>query len=320
MQTDVTIREVGPRDGLQMVHTFFPTEAKKAWISAEAASGVTEIQVTSFVPVKVIPQFADNAEVVTHALSIPGLIVAALVPNLKGAQQGLEAGVHKLGYVLSASESHNMSNVRRSTAESLQDFRRIVELRDSRPEWRGTKVCGGISTAFGCTIEGNVSSDAVFRLAEKYLEYGADELNIADTVGYANPGQVKEMFKRLGAIAGNTPLSAHFHDTRGLGLANAFAAFEAGIRAFDASLAGMGGCPFAPGASGNVVTEDLVFMLEAMGLATGIDLDRLVEIRKIVASALPDEPLHGAIARAKVPKGFVAQSSAEHAQKLTHDA
>jgi len=199
--------------------------------------------------------------------------------------------------------------VRRSTAESLQDFRRIVELRDSKPEWRGTKVCGGISTAFGCTIEGNVSSDVVLRLAEKYLEYGADELNIADTVGYANPGQVKEMFKRLGAIAGNTPLSAHFHDTRGLGLANAFAAFEAGIRAFDASLAGMGGCPFAPGASGNVVTEDLVFMLEAMGLATGIDLDRLVEVRKIVASALPEEPLHGAIATARVPKGFVAASS-----------
>ena len=165
MQTDVTIREVGPRDGLQMVHTFFPTGAKKAWISAEAAAGVTEIQVTSFVPVKVIPQFADNAEVVAHALGIPALTVAALVPNLKGAQQGLEAGVHKLGYVLSASESHNRSNVRRSTAESLQDFRRIVELRDSRPEWRGTKVCGGISTAFGCTIEGNVSSDVVLRLA-----------------------------------------------------------------------------------------------------------------------------------------------------------
>src|SRR5215467_7414487 len=241
MDRDVIVREVGPRDGLQLVRSFCPTIAKLQWISAEAAAGVPEIQVSSFVPVKVIPQFQDAGEIVAGALRQPGLSVAALVPNLKGAQQGLEAGVHKLGYVLSASESHNMSNVRRSTAESLEDFRRMVELRDSRPEWRGTKVCGGISTAFGCTIEGNVSSDVVLRLAEKYLEYGADELNIADTVGYANPGQVKEMFKRLGAIAGNTPLSAHFHDTRGLGLANAFAAFEAGISAFDASLAGMGG-------------------------------------------------------------------------------
>jgi hydroxymethylglutaryl-CoA lyase len=303
-----------------MVKAFVPTEAKKEWISAEAAAGVTEIQVSSFVPVKVIPQFADNAEVVAHSLSQPGLIVAALVPNLKGAQQGLEAGVHKLGYVLSASESHNLSNVRRSTAESLEDFRRIVELRDSKPEWRAIKVCGGISTAFGCTIEGNVSPDVVLRLAEKYIEYGADELNIADTVGYASPAQVKDMFKRLHSTVGAVPLSAHFHDTRGLGLANACAALDAGIRLFDASLAGMGGCPFAPGASGNVVAEDLVFMFEAMGLATGIDLDLLIDVRKIVAAALPDEPLHGAIARARVPKGFIAPSFPAPSRKLSHDA
>src|SRR5215831_18191124 len=304
MKTDVTIREVGPRDGLQNVRTFFPTAAKKEWISAEAAAGVSEIQVSSFVPVKVIPQFTDTAEVVAHALTQPGLTVAALVPNLKGAQRGFEAGVHKLGYVLSASESHNMSNVRRSTAESLEDFRRIVELRESTEEWRGTRICGGISTAFGCTIEGNVPAGVVLRLAEKYVEYGADEINVADTVGYANPAQVREMFKRLRENVGSIPLSAHFHDTRGLGLANALAAFDAGIYAFDASLAGMGGCPFAPGASGNVVTEDLVFMFEAMGLATGIDLDRLIKVREIIASALPDEPLHGAIAMARVPKGF----------------
>jgi hydroxymethylglutaryl-CoA lyase len=310
MQRDVIVREVGPRDGLQIVKTFFPTAAKREWISAEAAAGVAEIQVSSFVPVKVIPQFADSAEVVAHALGQPGLTVAALVPNLKGAQRGLEAGVHKLGYVLSASESHNLSNVRRSTAESLEDFRRIVELRDSRPEWREIRICGGISTAFGCTIEGNVAPGVVIRLAEKYVEYGADELNIADTVGYANPAQVKDMFNRLHSSVGPVQLSAHFHDTRGLGLANAYAAVEAGIRALDSSLAGMGGCPFAPGASGNVVTEDLVFMLEAMGLATGIDLDRLIEVRKIIAKALPDEPLHGAISKARVPKGFVPRSSA----------
>src|SRR5262249_55900289 len=310
MKADVTIREVGPRDGLQNVQTFFPTAAKKEWISAEAAAGVREIQVSSFVPVKVIPQFADTAEIVAHALTQPGLTVAALVPNLRGAERGFEAGVHKVDYVLSASESHNLSNVRRSTAESLEDFRRIVELRDSKEEWRGVKLCGGISTAFGCTIEGAISPDLVLRLAEKYVEYGADEINVADTVGYANPAQVKALFNRLRGSTGAVPLSAHFHDTRGLGLANAAAALDAGIRAFDASLGGMGGCPFAPGASGSVVTEDLVFMFEAMGLATGIDLDRLLEVRNIVSSVLPDEPLHGAIARARVPKGFSAASPA----------
>ncbi|HWX40845.1 MAG TPA: hydroxymethylglutaryl-CoA lyase [Blastocatellia bacterium] len=306
---DVTIREVGPRDGLQMVKSFCPSAAKQAWIAAEAAAGVTEIQVCSFVPVKVIPQFADCGEVVAHALLRPGLIVSALAPNLKGAQRGFEAGVHKLGYVLSASESHNLSNVRRSTDESLLDFKRIVELRNSNEEWRNVRLAGGISTAFGCTIEGEVSADVVMRLAEKYVEYGADELNVADTVGYANPGQVRDLFTRLRSVVGDVPVSAHFHDTRGLGLANSYAALEAGITTFDACLGGMGGCPFAPGASGNVVTEDLVFMFEAMGLRTGIDLDRLIAVREIIQEALPGEPLYGAIARAKPPKGFRAASS-----------
>jgi len=289
-----------------MVKSFCPTDAKKEWISAESAAGVTEMQVCSFVPVKVIPQFADCAEVVAHALSLPGLVVSALAPNLRGAERGFEAGVHKLGYVLSASESHNLSNVRRSTDESLLDFKRIVELRRSNEEWSKVKLAGGISTAFGCTIEGNVSADVVLRLAEKYVQYGADELNVADTVGYANPGQVKDLFTRLRSALGDVPLSAHFHDTRGLGLANSYAALEAGIRTFDACLGGMGGCPFAPGASGNVVTEDLVFMFEAMGLRTGIDLDRLIAVREIIAAALPGEPLYGAIARARTPKGFRA--------------
>jgi hydroxymethylglutaryl-CoA lyase len=309
MERDVLIREVGPRDGLQMVKQFFPTESKKAWIAAEAAAGVAEIQVCSFVPIKVIPQFADAYEVVSQALTQPGLIVSALVPNLKGARAGFEAGVHKLSYVLSASESHNLRNVRRSTEESLQDFKQIVEARREHPEWRRVTLEGGVSTAFGCTIEGNISADAVLRLAEKYVEYGAGELNIADTVGYANPGQVKAMFTRLRSALGDIPISAHFHDTRGLGLANAFAALEAGIRAFDSCLGGLGGCPFAPGASGNVVTEDLVFMLEAMGLRTGIDLERLIDVRKIITAALPEEPLYGAIARALPPKGFQATTA-----------
>lgn len=306
MERDVIVREVGPRDGLQLVREFCPTAAKQAWISAEAAAGVPEMEVCSFVPERLLPQFADAAEVTAHALRQPGLTVSALVPNEKGAQRAFEAGVHQINYVLSASESHNRANVRRSTKESMDDFRRIVELRASRAEWRQIRLCGSISTAFGCTIEGPVQESSVVELAEQYLEHGADEIAVADTVGYANPIQVKAMFVRLKRL-GKIPLTAHFHDTRGLGLANVHAALEAGIRRFDATLGGMGGCPFAPGATGNIVTEDLVFLLEAGGLRTGIDLERLLEARRIVSEALPTEPLHGAIAQAGLPKGFQAR-------------
>ena len=305
MERDVIVREVGPRDGLQIVDAFYPTEAKKAWITAESAAGVPEIQVCSFVPAKVIAQFTDSAEVVAHALKQPGLTVSALVPNVKGAQRGLEAGVHKVGHVLSVSEGHNQQNVRRSVRQSLDDFRAIVELRASRDEWQDTKLVGGVSTAFGCTIEGPVDPDAVMRCAEEYAELGAEELVVADTVGYGNPAQVKALFTRMTAALDGLPIAAHFHDTRGLGLANVCAALEAGITSFDACIGGLGGCPFAPGATGNIVMEDLVFMLEAMGLRTGVDLDKLMAIRELVAAELPDEPLHGAIAQAKTPKGFV---------------
>jgi hydroxymethylglutaryl-CoA lyase len=301
---DVFVREVGPRDGLQLIRQIFPTAAKLEWITAEAAAGVPAMEVCSFVPAKIIPQFTDADEVVAHALKQPGLDVAALIPNLKGAERAFQAGVPRVGYVLSASETHNRSNVRRSTQESLDDFRRVVELRNSREEWRKIRLGGAISTAFGCTLEGQVEEDTVVRLAEKYIELGADELGIADTVGYANPVQVRRMFERLRGHVGGVTMSAHFHDTRGLGLANVYAALEAGIRRFDASLAGMGGCPFAPEATGNIVTEDLVFMLEAGGMRTGIDLEKLLEVRKIVKEQLPQEELHSAIAKARLPKGF----------------
>jgi hydroxymethylglutaryl-CoA lyase len=289
---------------LQLIRQIFPTAAKLDWITAEAAAGVPAMEVCSFVPAKVIPQFTDADDVVAHALKQPGLDVSALIPNLKGAERAFHAGVPRVGYVLSASETHNLSNVRRSTQESLDDFRRVADLRNTREEWRKIRLGGGISTAFGCTMEGQVSEDTVVRLAEKYIEYGADELGIADTVGYANPAQVKRMFERLRRHVGNVPMSAHFHDTRGLGLANVYAALEAGIRRFDASLGGMGGCPFAPEATGNIVTEDLVFMLEAGGMRTGIDLEKLLGVRHIVRAALPQEEMHGAIAKARLPKGF----------------
>jgi len=304
MHRDVWICEVGPRDGLQIISDRMPTATKLEWIAAEAAAGVPEIEVASFVPPKLLPQFSDSEEVATAALKIPGLMVTALVPNLRGAERAFATGVHKVNFVLSASESHNRENVRRSTAESLADFARIVELRNSRPEWRSIILCGGVSTAFGCTIEGAIAEDTVLKLAEGYAQAGADKVSIADTVGYANPIQVKRMFTRLAERLGPLPLTAHFHDTRGLGLANVYAAYEAGVRSFDASLAGMGGCPWAPGATGNIVTEDLAFLFESAGLSTGIELDRLLQVREIVHAALPKIPLQGALAKAGLPKSF----------------
>ena len=306
MQRDAWVCEVGLRDGLQIIPDLMPTEAKLEWIAAESSAGVPEIEVCSFVPPKLLPQFQDAEQVAAAALQHRGLMVTALVPNLRGAERAFQAGAHKVNYVLSASESHNRENVRRSTAESLEDFRRIVELRNSREEWRRIRLCGGVSTAFGCTIEGEIAEDTVVRLAEQYAEAGADKISIADTVGYANPAQVKRMFTRLGERLGEVELTAHFHDTRGLGLANVYAALEADVRSFDASLGGMGGCPWAPGATGNIVTEDLVFLLESVGLRTGIDISRLIAVRKIVRAALPDVPLHGALAKAGLPKGLAA--------------
>ncbi len=309
--TDVECREVGLRDGLQSLSTFFPTAEKIRWIVAEAASGMPEIEVCSFVPPKLIPQFTDAAEVVAAALAVDGLGVAALVPNLKGAERGFAAGVHKLNYVTSVSEGHNRANVRRSTDESVADFERIVAARDATVGARGTRLAVGLATAFGCTIEGRVEPGAVMRLAEKFVAAGADELAIADTVGFGNPNDVKRLLTQVVSQFGDdVAIAAHFHDTRGLGMANVFAALEAGVRRFDASLGGLGGCPYAPSATGNIVMDDLVFLLEGAGLRTGVDLDRLVAVRDIIASNLPEEPLYGMYAKAGAPKGFVPASRA----------
>ena len=304
---DIEFREVGLRDGLQNVNGFFPTAAKIQWLQREIEAGMPAIEVCSFVPPKLIPQFQDALEVVAaaHAGTNDGCVIAALIPNLKGAERGVEAGLKKLNYVTSVSETHNMKNVRRSPAESVEDFKRIVALRDSLPA--GTKFVleGGLATSFGCTLEGRIDPGAVVRLAEQYLEAGADQLTVADTVGYANPQQVRDLFKLLKSHVGNDVfMTAHFHDTRGLALANIVAAIETGVVSFDACLAGLGGCPWAPGATGNAIMEDAVFMCEAMGLRTGVDLDRLCSIREIIVANLPGEPLHGAIAKAGAPKGY----------------
>ena len=304
-QVDVIVREVGLRDGLQIHPTFMPTENKIAWIEAEAAAGVSEIEVTSYVPAKLIPQFADAEEVTRRALTVAGLTVAALIPNSKGAERGLALGVHKLNFVMSVSRTHNLKNVRREREESVADFKKIVEMVRALPEGRRPKVGGGLSTALGCSYEGRVPVADVVKYAVQLAEAGADEIVVADTVGYADPVQVHTVFKAVMAELGALPIAAHFHDTRGTGLANVGAAIECGVRRFDASLAGLGGCPFAPGASGNIVMDDLCFMLDSMGLRTGVDLERLLQVRSIVHAALPDIEMHGALARAGLPRNYV---------------
>ena len=304
-QVDVIVREVGLRDGLQIHPTFMPTDRKIAWIEAEAAAGVGEIEVTSYVPPKLIPQFADAEEVTRRALGVSGLTVAALIPNSRGAERGIALGVHKLNFVMSVSRTHNLKNVRREREESVADFRKIVEMVRALPEGRRPKVGGGLSTALGCSYEGRVPVADVVKYAVQLAEAGADEIVVADTVGYADPVQVRTVFKAVMAELGALPIAAHFHDTRGTGLANVGAAVECGVRRFDASLAGLGGCPFAPGASGNIVMDDLCFMLDSMGLRTGVDLEKLLQVRSIVHAALPDIEMHGALARAGLPRNYV---------------
>ena len=308
------VREVGLRDGLQSIAEILPTEQKIAWLDAEHAAGVRQIEVSSFVPPKLLPQLADAEAVVRHALSLPGLTVSALIPNLRGAQRGLALGVHEMNFVLSVSEGHNRANVRRTTAESIEDFRRVLALCHTAPPDRRPRVACGLATAFGCTIEGAVDVDRVRRIAVEAAEAGADAILLADTVGYGQPAAVERVFRRVIADVAPLPVAGHFHNTRGLGLANVLAALNAGARAFDASLGGLGGCPYAPGATGNIVTEDLAFMLEAMGFDTGVDIERLLEVRQLVARALPDVPQHGAIAKAGLPKNFRTAPMAQAAE------
>lgn len=296
----VRVREVGMRDGLQNIAQIMPTAAKLAWIDAEFAAGVREIEVCSFVPPKLMPQFIDAPEVVRHALGIESLTVAALVPNARGAHDALALGVHKLNYVISASESHNRANVRRTREESIEGFRQVARL----AEGTSTLPVGGVSTAFGCTIEGRVPHEQVLYVVKSYLDAGAKEIVLGDTVGYANPSAIHALVERVLAAAGGVPVALHLHDTRGLGLANVAAGLEAGIREFDSALAGMGGCPHAPGASGNIVTEDLVFLLESMDWRTGIDIPKLLRVREILRKELPQVELLGAMAKAGLPLGF----------------
>jgi hydroxymethylglutaryl-CoA lyase len=301
---NVVIREVGLRDGLQSIATVLPTPEKREWIRAAYEAGVREIEVGSFVPARLLPQLADTAEVLAYAKTLPDLFASVLVPNLKGAERAIEGRADLLLVPLSASHAHSLANLRKTPDEVVAEVARIRAMRDAAGS--KTLIEGGVGTAFGCTLQGHVAPAEVLRLMQALLDAGADRVSLADTVGYADPKMVRDLFEQALRIAGDRLWCGHFHDTRGLGLANVYAALEVGIPRFDATLAGIGGCPHAPGASGNVSTEDLAFMLESMGIETGIDLPRLLKTRGRVAEWLHGETLHGTLWLAGLPKTFPA--------------
>jgi len=302
LPADVAIREVGLRDGLQSIATILPTARKLEWIREAHAAGQREIEVGSYVPAKLLPQLADTAELVAYAKTLPGLVVSVLVPNLKGAERAIADQADLLLVPLSASHAHSLANLRKTPDEVVAEVGRIRAARDAAGA--KTIIEGGVGTAFGCTIQGEVATGEVLRLMQALLDAGADRVSLADTVGYANPKQVRALFEQARDIAGERLCCGHFHDTRGLALANVYAALETGVARFDASLAGIGGCPHAPGASGNVATEDLAFMLASMGSNTGVELSRLLALRARVADWLQGETLHGTLWRAGLPKTF----------------
>ena len=298
----VVIREVGLRDGLQSIATLLPTERKCEWLRDAVAAGQREIEVGSFVPAKLMPQMADTAQVLAFAKTLPGLFASVLVPNLKGAERALEGDADLMVVPLSASHAHSLANLRKAPDDVVAELSRIRALRDA--SGRKTLIEGGVGTAFGCTIQGEVKSSEVLRLMQALLDAGADRVSLADTVGYANPDAVSRLFEQALKVAGSRFWCGHFHDTRGLALVNVYAALQLGVNRFDASLAGIGGCPHAPGASGNASTEDLAFMLQAMGLETGLEVPALLALRAKVVGWLQGEQTNGALWRAGLPKTF----------------
>lgn len=304
----IRLREVGLRDGLQAIARTLPTEHKLEWIRAAHAAGQREIEVGSFVPPRLLPQLADTAELVAFAKTLPGLVTSVLVPNLKGAERAMEVGADSMLLPLSASHAHSLANLRRTPDEVVADIAKIRAARDAAGSKCELEV--GMSTAFGCTIQGHVDPAEVLRLLQAVLDAGADRVGLADTVGYADPRMVRELFEAAFKVAGNRLACGHFHDTRGLGIANVMAALDTGVTRFDACLAGIGGCPHAPGASGNVATEDLAYLFASMGMETGIDFGRLLALRSQVALWLEGEQLAGSIWRAGLPKTMLPVGAA----------
>lgn len=301
------IREVGLRDGLQSIQTVLSTERKKEWIRDAYAAGQREIEVGSFVPARLLPQLADTGELVAYARTLPGLFVSVLVPNLRGAESALASGADLMLVPLSASHAHSLANLRKTPDEVVAEVARMRAARDAA----GSRMLieGGIGTAFGCTLQGRVEPAEVLRCMQALLDAGADRVSLADTVGHGGPGQVQSLFEQARRIAGERFWCGHFHDTRGLALANVHAALQTGVTRFDATLAGIGGCPHAPGASGNASTEDLAFMLDTMDIDTGLDIEALLRLRAKVAAWLDGESLHGALWRAGLPRSVTADAA-----------
>lgn len=296
----VTIREVGLRDGLQAIARTVPTETKLTWLRALHSAGIREIEVGSFVPARLLPQLADTAELVAFAKTLPGLVTSVLVPNLKGAERAIEAGADAMLLPLSASHAHSLANLRKTPDDVVREIGAIRAARDAAGS--SCRIEVGMSTAFGCTLQGRVEPAEVMRLLRAVLDAGVDSVGLADTVGYADPGQVTALFEQAFGVAGDKLACGHFHDTRGLGLANVYAAWSVGVRRFDACVGGIGGCPHAPGASGNVATEDVAYLFASMGKPTGVDFDALMALRGRIAGWLEGEALHGNIWRAGLPK------------------
>ena len=297
----ISLREVGLRDGLQLVKKFPSTTAKQRWMRDEYGAGVRHFEVGSFLPATTFPQFADVREIVRTVASLPGAHGVALVLNERGVNEALASGVAEIATVVSATEEHSRANANRSREQAIANVKRLCELRDASPH--RPIVNAAISMALGCSITGPVDPNEVIKLVEKCLEAGVDFVAVADTVGYAGPKQVGELTSAVVKLSGTKPVCVHLHDTRGMGIANASAALDAGARILDGSLGGLGGCPFAPGATGNVVFEDLVFLCESKGFSTGIDIEKLVAVRAILRAEMPGETLYGGLARAGLPSG-----------------
>jgi len=298
----ISLREVGLRDGLQMVQTFPNTQGKKKWIEQEYLAGVRHFEVGSFLPALKYPMFADVLEVASILSNLPGAHGAALALNKRGTIDALQSGVAEIGCVLSASAEHNLANTRRSQSETLLEIANLCRMRDATDHKPLVSV--GLAMSFGCSISGAVNPKDVLSLVEKCYELGADMVSLADTVGYAGPNQVSDLVAAASRLASGKILGVHLHDTRGMGIANASAALDEGVHMLDGAMAGLGGCPFAPKATGNVVFEDLVFLCESKGFKTGINIEELTKVRDLLADTMPTEPLYGAVAKAGIPKGF----------------
>jgi hydroxymethylglutaryl-CoA lyase len=295
----VSLREVGLRDGLQLVKTFPSTSAKQRWLRDEYGAGVRHFEAGSFLPARTFPQFTDVRDIVRTVAVLPGAHGIALALNERGVNEALASGVSEIATVVSATEEHSQANANRSRDQAIANVGRLCELRDASVH--KPLVNAAISMTLGCSITGPVDPREVIRLVEKCFDAGVDFVGIADTVGYAGPKQVGELTAAIVRMSGSKPVCVHLHDTRGMGIANASAALDAGARILDGSLGGLGGCPFAPGATGNVVFEDLVFLCESKGFSTGIDIEKLLAVRGILRAEMPGEALYGGLARAGLP-------------------